>query len=298
MAQSDGSADGYVAYRLPGAVGCMAPRSVAVAGNHCWFLAEDGIYTFDGQSVKKMSRRIDGLLNRGAASSNMARAIGVWSSVFNQYRLFYPGVDDPPWVCAQAIYCAVDTEGKVTFWPQGKNAAGDYGFQATTVANDNTADVNRIMLGDRYGNIWQMDQGLKDGPSNVTFYGLTHRIALGVSQKMLVRWVTPTTRVFNNQSWTCSTIINGDTLNKQTLVFSGAGDNPALAFYQSAANGTYAFQYTADGTYANSFDMETSPSGSIQGLGRFAQLEISDSVAQQWEAQAITLELNKSGRRG
>lgn len=292
VAQSDGSSDGYAPFPLPGNVGCIAPRSIAVSGGVAWFLAEDGIYTFDGERVEKKSRRIDGLLQKELTSSNAANAIGVYHTVMNQYRLYYPAQDSLPWVMSDAIYCSVDSDGGVSFWPQGKNLSTDPGFNATFIASDSTTPVNRIMMGDRYGVVWQMDSGLYDGSTPVTFYGMTHRVKMGDTQKMLVRWVTPTTKTWNNRTWSCSVIVDGNMADKQTIAFGDDGENPSAAFHATStveANAT---------TYANFFDMQTMRSGSVQSMGRFAQLEISDAVAQKWEAQSVELDVNRFGRRG
>jgi hypothetical protein len=137
-----------------------------------------------------------------------------------------------------------------------------------------------------------MDQGLYDATGPVTFYGLTNRMALSQAQKVLVRWVTPTVRVGSKRAWACSVIMDGDTRNKQALSFDSAGDNPAAAHFTSSA-----VEATA-ATYANSFDMQTLASGSVQASGRFAQFEISDAVAQPLEIEALSLEFNTFGRRG
>lgn len=292
IAQSDGSADGYVAFPLPGNVGCIAPRSVAVAGGIAWFLAEDGIYTFNGERVEKKSRRIDGLLQKELSSSNATAAIGVYHTVMNQYRLYYPSQTSLPWVMSDAIYCSVDPDGDVSFWPQGKNLSTDPGFNATCIASDSSAPVNRIMLGDRYGCVWQMDNGLYDQWAPVTFYGMTHRVKIGDVQKMLVRWITPTTKTWNNLSWACNLLVDGNVADKQVLSFGDDGENPSAAFHASATVESNALRY------ANFFDMQTVRGGSVQGLGRFCQLEISDAVPQRWELNAVELDVNRFGRRG
>lgn len=292
VAQSDGSSDGYVAFPLPGNVGCIAPRSVAVAGGIAWFLAEDGIYTFDGERVEKRSRRIDGLLQKELAASDATRSIGVYHTVMNQYRLYYPSQTSLPWVMSEAIYCSVDPDGDVSFWPQGRNLSTDPGFNATCIVSDSSAPVNRIMLGDRYGCVWQMDSGLYDQWAPVTFYGMTHRVKLGDTQKMLVRWITPTTKTWNNLTWSCNLLVDGNVADKQALSFGDDGENPSAAFHASAT------AYTSNGTYSNYFDMQTVRAGSVQGLGRFCQLEISDAVPQRWECNAVEIDANRFGRRG
>jgi hypothetical protein len=292
VAQSDGSADGYVAFPLPGNVGCIAPRSIAVAGGIAWFLAEDGIYTFNGERVEKKSRRIDGLLQKELGSSDATRSIGVYHTVMNQYRLYYPSQTSLPWVMSDAIYCSVDPDGDVSFWPQGKNFATDPGFNATCIVSDSSAPVNRIMLGDRYGCVWQMDSGLYDQWAPVTFWGVTHRVKIGDVQKMLVRWITPTTKTWNNLSWTCNLIVDGNVGDKQALTFGDDGENPSAAFHATATVESNALRY------ANFFDMQTVRGGSVQGLGRFCQLEISDSVPQRWELNAVEMDVNRFGRRG
>lgn len=41
-----------------GGVGCVAPRSIATMGEQIFFLAEDGIYTWDGAGIQELSQKI------------------------------------------------------------------------------------------------------------------------------------------------------------------------------------------------------------------------------------------------
>lgn len=292
VAQSDGSADGYVAFPLPGNVGCIAQRSVAVAGGIAWFLAEDGIYTFNGERVEKKSRRVNDMMQSEIGSVDPTRAIGLYHNVYNQYRLYYPTQASLPWVMTDALYCCTEEDGSVTFWSQGKNLPTDPGFNATAIAMDDSQPTNRVMMGDRYGVIWKMDDGLYDSWAPVTFYALTHRVKLGDTQKMLVRWITPTTKTFNNLSWNCNLIVDGNVADKQALTFGDDGENPSAAFHATST------VESSNATYSNFFDTQTVRAGSVQGLGRFCQLEISDANAEQWQMMSMELDVNRFGRRG
>lgn len=292
VAQSDGSEDGYVAFPLPGNVGCIAQRSVAVSGNIAWFLAEDGIYTFNGERTEKMSRRVDDMIRKEVGAVDPTRAIGVYHNFYNQYRLYYPTQSSLPWVMSNALYVCTEENGEVTFWPQGRNLDSDPGFNATAIARDDSSPINRMMLGDRYGVVWQMDEGLYDSWAPVTFYGLTHRVKMGDTQKMLARWITPTTTTFDNLSWTCSIIVDGNIADKQVLLFSEDGENPSGAFYATAT------AYANATTYSNFLDTQTMRAGSVQAMGRFCQLEISDAAAHRWQMMSLELDVNRFGRRG
>lgn len=294
VAQGDGSADGYSAYRLPGNVGCVAPRSLAVSGDVAYFLAEDGVYRFDGQSVQKLSKRIDGIFNRGW-SSCAERAIGVWHPTLNQYRLFYPGPQAPPWVCTHALYCCAAEEGGFTFWPQGPyDVEIDEGFNATAVVRDDSRAVPRMLLGDRYGNLWVMDTGPYDGAYQVRHTGTTHRMNLGTAQRYLMRWITPVTPTEACQQWTLSMWPDGHAGDKQTVSPYLSGDTSLTGYHRQTGVTTYA----GTETFAVAQERTSGPPQSVEVLGRFIQMQVSDTSANPWALDAIEIEARPFARAG
>lgn len=298
VAQGDGSADGYAAYRLPGNVGCVAPKSLAVSGDVAYFLAEDGVYRFDGQSVQKLSKRIDGYFS-GGWSSSPERAIGVWHPQLNQYRLFYPGPQAPPWVCTHALYCCAAEQGGFTFWPQGpKDARYDEGFNATVVVRDDSRAAPRMLLGDRYGNLWVMDTGPWEGAHQVRFDAVTHRMNLGTAQRYLLRWVTPVTPTEAYQPWTLAVWPDGHSGDKQTLAPNQSGDSSALGFHGQAS----IEEFDGAQTYAVNQERASGPPQSVEVMGRFIQMQMADSTtygsANPWALDAIEIEARPFARAG
>lgn len=64
--------------------GAIAPKSVVNINNYIYFLADDGIYTFNGSQVELMSQKINQLINR---INNPEDACGSWYK--HQYFLTY-----------------------------------------------------------------------------------------------------------------------------------------------------------------------------------------------------------------
>lgn len=293
VCQSDGSADGYSAYRLPGNVGCVAPRSLVVAGDVAFFLAEDGIYLFDGNAVRKVSSAVDGWLMAPGWASSPERAHGVWFSPLNQYRLFYPGPSSESWVLDSAVYVArSEKDGEWTFWPQGRYASTDQGFQATFVTLDDSRPVARVILCDRFGCIWEMDRGLHDVLNPVTFRALSHRVNLGTSQKYLLRWVTPVQPAATNNAWTMRVWPDGNVDGAVSCSPDPGGMMSAAGFYTTAG------VYATAGTYAVNLEESAQPAQSVACKGRFVQLEMKDSSAGPWALDAVELDVTQQGRRG
>ncbi len=292
VAQSDGSADGYKAWRVPGNVGCVAPRSIAVAGNVAFFLAEDGVFTFDGQSTSKVSRKIDGWFTPGWSSAP-ENAWGVWYSRLNQYRLYYPGPGSTPHVMDSALYMTTNEGDKPpSFWPQGKNVNTDWSFNATCVTADASREVTRVCTGDKFGCVWELDRGLYDGGTAVTFEGVTHRINLGQGIKYLMRWIVPSQPAATNAAWSMAVWADGNTAAEQTLTLNAGVNMDAGAFHVASTN------HASGTTYAVNNEHQTLPPQSVEVQGRFVQLELSDAVAAPWALHAIELEVARMGRAG
>ncbi len=293
VAQSDGGEDSYTAFRLPGNAGCIAPRSVAVAGDVAYFLAEDGIYRFDGNAVTKLSRRIDGFFS-GGWSSAPERAIGLWNPTLNQYRLFYPAPNAPQWVCNAALYVNME-DGGARFWPQGAyDPEVDEGFNATSVTRDDSRATPRFLLGDRYGCLWEMDVGFYDGATAVTSDGVTHRVNLGTAQKYLLRWVTPVSKTVNNATYTMSVWPDGLTSDKQTTSPSTASDSDPNGFYGQ----TGVDEFAANTTFAVNREMASGPPQSYEVMGRFIQMQFKDANPNGWSLDAVEIEATPFARMG
>ena len=298
IVQSTGVEDGYYATRVPGSVGCVSGRSIASTGNQVFFAAEDGIYTFDGSTVAKVSGDIEGLWQDRRTASNMERSVGVYYAPDQQYRLFFPS-SASSWVLDSALYADIygwveRVTGKspepAAWWKQGKYADTDYGFNATAIASDSTSDKNRMLIGDRYGVIWEADTGTRDAGSPIKMFLTSKRFGLGSAQKVNLRWSLLSQR--NNGLWDTTVTIWPEGREDQAQTDTV---NP----YPDGADGsvfTAAGAFTADGTFSYSQD-EAATRSSFAVMGKWFQVKLSQLDAAAWEFEALELEINVFGRR-
>lgn len=171
--QNDG--DGYDAMPLSNNVGAIG--GLCGAGDQLFFVGEDGFYRFDGKQAVRLNNKIDPEFLNGEIGMDFRRTKSVFYSPLGQVRFFFPF--ESANILDRAIY--VDAAAAVTpgeeedsafgVWPQGRSgtSAGgelgytdgnpEYGFQGTAVCADFTQARPRILLGDRYGFVWEMDSG-------------------------------------------------------------------------------------------------------------------------------------------
>lgn len=194
---SDGTSDGYLAEKILGGVGAIGPRCAVAVGDQVFFFATDGLYqmTADG-SVNKVSSAINVLL-RDTSIANRSRATLVYHGGFNQLRLFLCS-DEESTIYDYALYGSAapvqyqDAGGQNTdvgWWPQGRKYPTDYGFNACCVVMDNRETRPRMLIGDRYGVVWEHDCGGSDCGPPVYRKVMSAPLNLDTSQETVVRWV-------------------------------------------------------------------------------------------------------------
>jgi hypothetical protein len=273
---------------------------VAVSGNNAFFLAEDGIYKFDGQQVVKLSDRITGFITDRTLTEGSENAMGVFNTILNQYRLFFASDTAPDQdTYDYAMYTDVsglnvpdaDVAEAVTFWPQGRYATTDMGFQATFFAQDSTTPVNRVMMGDRYGFVWEMDFGNYEGTEQPKMYYVSHRIGLGSSNKNFLRWITPSHEPFNQNYWYMDAWPDGLEGSKNSLTFRQSGDTNSLAYFQSATG------FTIGRLYAYRSNEVVQYSGSVAIVGKYLILKLYDTSVGDWTLDALEFEVVRQGKR-
>ena len=152
-----------------GAVG-----GICGAGDEVFFVGESGYYHFNGKSAEKLTTKIDEKFLAGVLGINFAKAQAVFYAPLGQMRIFYPVesenlLDGAVYVNASESVTPGDDDGDgnaFSVWPQGRvlsTQPGEYGFQGSAVCCDSTGIRPRILLGDRYGFVWEMDSGYYDG---------------------------------------------------------------------------------------------------------------------------------------
>ena len=195
-------------------VGCVSNSSIkSIRGNHI-FLAEDGIYRFDGANVQKLSDPLNDTINSITPGRRPFAAAAHWKKK-NLYLL------------------SVTTDGSNT---HNLTLAFDYkngtwwlwdNIDAQHWLEDEASNDNEILyFGDSSGRIYQMDVGLTDHGGTIDSYITTHRFNFGGDAAMRVRgidaWCTNDTRevdisVFVNDEETAS--------GTGTLAFTSTDEN-------------------------------------------------------------------------
>lgn len=288
VVQASGDVDSYGAFQLPSTVGCISPRGLWSTDNSAYFAAEDGIYQFNGAELVKLSERVDAFYV-GMQQGVMENSMAAYSTANDEFRLFYPAAGDPPGVCRHALY--MSTRGdQVGFWPQGPADEEGCGFQATAVAVDQTQPYEVVLLGDRYGNLWEMDAGRKDVGDTITAEIVSARVNVGTSNKALARWVTPTVHALASQDVTVEVFPDDIEAAKGTLTMDTAGANAATGFFTAAG-----LVDTGD-TVQPWYEIQALASGSVEVQGRFFRVRV--EAACPFEMDAVEFEFTPIGRRG
>ncbi len=202
--------DGYLFEKMTGDIGCIGPRAACVIGDYAAFLSGDGVYTFDGTTVECISRAIDELFHDSPVTGRREDAWLLFHQPYNHLRLFYPSLHEVS-VYDAAFYADADgyvsrvsgeSVNELAWWPQGKYARTDYGFNASCFHVDLTGAVPVMLLGDRYGVVWQMDMGAYDGGSPVYSKAQGIPVNVDTSQQVIVTRVDVSLRNNGDQAIT------------------------------------------------------------------------------------------------
>jgi len=203
---ASGEPDDYFAEPFPSGVGAVG--GLCAAGDFALFVAEDGIYAFDGENQRKLSDAIDELFSEGL-SSNLAKAVAIYHAPQNQYRLFYPSPSSSVLDCALYVdlspIMGQSAEGEqrvVSIWPQGKYLNTEYGFQATSIHEDITVTPARTLAGDRYGVLWELDVERHDAGHPVRCRAIQSPMNVGNDGVVVIRQVVATIKNTGRQDWT------------------------------------------------------------------------------------------------
>lgn len=190
-----------------------------------------------------------------------------------------------------ALYGDLDAPDGVSWWRQGKYTSTDYGFQAVTAAADNTTDVNRVLIGDTNGIIWELDSGLKDAGSVAKAKLTSHRVGYGSSQRALVRWIGASHLNAGAFPWTVSVYDDGVVARK---VSATCNPHRSATDDRVFLGGNEVFDDTE--TFKDAPERATGQL-SYSVAARWFQIEISDTNEAPFELDALEVEVNPLGRR-
>ena len=152
--------------RIPGAVGCVSQASVIEIHGKVYWLAEDGVYSFDGVRVKPVFKeRIQSIFRR-INPSRRAFAVGVDWAPYNMYLLAV-AVDG---ATANNLVLGYDYNEKA-WWIWDSIEAQFW------LADEDSADNFALYFGDASGRIYEFGKGLTDHGAAIESYVVTQRMA-------------------------------------------------------------------------------------------------------------------------
>ena len=167
----------YVPKRVVAGVGCVVNSSVQKIRGNLIFLAEDGIYAFDGTpDIKKLSDRIQKTVD----------LIDVGQRPF---------VSSVNWKKYSLYLLAVSTDGAqnndtVFAWDYKNNSWWIWNnIDARNFMKDEDASDNEIVyFGDQKGRIYQLDYGITDNGSAISAYYITERFGRKEDNRKMLRY--------------------------------------------------------------------------------------------------------------
>ena len=135
-------------------VGCISGDSIQEIENGLVFLAQDGLYYFDGYNSQKISDKITTTLG----TFNKSRFVNVSSSYQREKNRYW---------------CSFTTSGgstnnRIITWDTYNNSFSIYkGQNVNCIISLRTSGTEKVYFGDYLGFVYQGDTGTDDYPSNV-----------------------------------------------------------------------------------------------------------------------------------
>jgi len=156
----------YTAVKVPGNIGCVSNSSIVNVNGVTIFLAEDGVYAFDGVSKpEKLSGAIDDLISSIDAGRRKFSCAENWSTK-NCYILAV-AVDGSEVNNLVLVY-----DYSVGAWWVWDNIEAQCWMR-----DEDEFDNEELYFGDRYGRIYRLGEGDLDNGAAITSYVQTHRLA-------------------------------------------------------------------------------------------------------------------------
>jgi hypothetical protein len=200
----------FVFQETPADVGCISGYSIQEVNNGLVFLAEDGLYFFDGVDAVKVSNRLNTTFS-SFEDNRFDTAVSSYQHSKNRYWLSF-------------TTSGASTHNRILIWDTANNAFSVYyGADAAADANQyeanaftivNTGGEERLYHGDYAGFSYRNDSGTNDHPG-----GTATDTAIAAFWKS--KWFS-----------------FGDLINKKGV--------PHLTFYHQIADTTIKFSYSFD----------------------------------------------------
>jgi hypothetical protein len=253
---SEFSLQTYAPVRVVNGVGCVSNSSIVEVKNRLIFLAEDGVYVYEGTSqVEKISDRIDKYIKRitpgrrpfctavnWKSKSLYLLSVSLDGSDANNYVLVYDYKNDSWWVWN-------DIEAQL--W----------------LLDEDAADNERLYFADKYGRMYEMDSGLTSHGTAISSSVVTQRLGYSHTSKRL-RLVS----------------LNSQNISRTATVEVSADDAPFGATTNQSATFTYTDANEEEyGTAIYDDALYTSPRDKVvdEGFlasGRWFQVKVSHST--------------------
>ena len=212
----------YSPIRMVAGVGCVSNSSIQQIRGNLIFLAEDGVYAYDGTpAIRKLSDRVNETIGSITAGRRSMAVSAHWKTK-NCYLLSF----------------ATDGEfdNNVTLvWDYRNDAWWVWDIQASLWVSDEDAnDDERLYFIDKYGQIHLLEDGNHDHGAAISSHVLTHRIGINSNIRRTIRQVEVSS---NNKpsAFTVAVRANDDEANES----SGALDmtDSSEATYGTAVDG-------------------------------------------------------------
>ena len=154
----------FAPVRIPSGVGCVSQSSIVEIQGLVYWLAEDGVYSFNGARVAPVFKdRIQSYFRRINPSRRAFAVAANWAQ-YNVY-LLAAAIDGSN---ANNIVFAYDYENKA-WWLWDEIEAQFW------LPDEDAADNAVLYFGDASGRVYEMGKGLTDHGSAITSYATTHR---------------------------------------------------------------------------------------------------------------------------
>lgn len=259
---SDFTLQTYSAVRVVNGIGCASNSSICEIRNRLVFLAEDGIYAYDGTSeVQKLSDRINKYVSRitpgrrpfcvgvnWKSKSLYLLAVSLDGSDVNNYVLVYDYKNDSWWVW---------NDMEVAAW----------------ILDEDSADNEKLYFSDSRGRVYELGSGLTSNGAAISSYVVTQRLAYSHTSKRL-RLVS-----VNSQNISRSATVE---VSADDAPFGDSGNQSTTFTYTDSFEKEYGAS-TSSSTAVYDTDKYTSPRDRVvdEGFlvsGRWFQAKVSHST--------------------
>ncbi|MFZ5559709.1 MAG: hypothetical protein ACOZAL_02870 [Patescibacteria group bacterium] len=152
---SGNSASTFALFEVISGIGAVAPKSIVSYGGAIFFLGDEGIYIFDGRSVKKISDKIEPII-KGMNKTKIEKASAIFYD--NHYWLSYPDSSDT-------------VNSKVLVYSPQFDAWGQISFSAGApeiwIQQAGISDTIKMLFG-KGGKIYRYGTDIKDESFSIT----------------------------------------------------------------------------------------------------------------------------------